>query len=183
MGTRYLIALALSVTITAAYPQASVRVNNSTGAVTEPSNFWPGNQSAIASLLTGTYQPIDATLTAIAGLSTSADKGFYFTGTDTVATYTLTSFARSLLDDADASTMRSTLGLVIGTDVLAPSGSGSTLTGVVKAVSAPSSKTDFSTLPGGVAPASGLYQAVDDNWIWSISGGDTVWRQTIRSEP
>ena len=64
-------------------------------------------------------QPLDATLTALAGLSTSADQMIYSTGSDTFAMTTMTSFARTLLDDADSSTARTTLGLVIGTNVQA----------------------------------------------------------------
>lgn len=55
-------------------------------------------------------QPVDATLTALAGLSTSANTMPYFTGVDAVTTTPLTIFARSLLDDADAATARTTLG-------------------------------------------------------------------------
>lgn len=57
-------------------------------------------------------QDKDATLTAIAALVTAADKLIYATGSDTFATTTLTAFARTLLDDADAATMRATLGIV-----------------------------------------------------------------------
>lgn len=64
-------------------------------------------------------QPLDATLTAVAGVTTAANKGIYWTGVDVAATYDLTAFARTLLDDADAATMRTTLGLVIGTHVQA----------------------------------------------------------------
>lgn len=59
----------------------------------------------------GSYQPLDATLTALAGLTTGADLGIYFTGTDLVTTFSLTAAGRALLDDADASAQRTTLGL------------------------------------------------------------------------
>jgi len=81
-------------------------------------------------------QPLDATLTALAGVTTAADKLIYATGADAFATTDLTSFGRSLLDDANAAAARSTLGLVIGTDVASPSSlasylplAGGTLTG------------------------------------------------------
>jgi hypothetical protein len=65
------------------------------------------------------FQPLDAGLTSIAGLTTSADKMIYTTASDVYATTTLSSFGRTLIDDADASTARTTLGLVIGTNVQA----------------------------------------------------------------
>jgi hypothetical protein len=57
-----------------------------------------------------TRQPLDATLTALAGLATGANQLAYSTGTDTFAQTPLTVFARSILDDADAVTVRSTIG-------------------------------------------------------------------------
>ncbi len=64
-------------------------------------------------------QAYDAFLTSIAALGTAADKMLYTTGVDTAAETALTSFGRSLIDDANATAGRTTLGLVIGTDVQA----------------------------------------------------------------
>jgi len=57
------------------------------------------------------YQSEDVTLTALAGVATSADEVIYATGSDAFATTSLTTFGRSLIDDASASDARTTLGL------------------------------------------------------------------------
>ena len=56
-------------------------------------------------------QPLDATLTALAGVSTGANQLIYATGADAFSTTALTAFGRSLLDDADAAAARTTLAL------------------------------------------------------------------------
>lgn len=64
-------------------------------------------------------QAYDATLQSLSALGTAADRIAYTTGVDTWAEAPITAFGRSLIDDADSTAGRVTLGLVIGTNVQA----------------------------------------------------------------
>lgn len=57
----------------------------------------------------GSYQPLDATLTALAGLATGNDTMPYFNGTDTAAQTALTALARTLIGKTTEAEMRSIL--------------------------------------------------------------------------
>jgi hypothetical protein len=71
------------------------------------------------SFVGGTLNVGDAELTALAGLTSAADKVPYFTGSGTAAVADFSSLARTLLANTTAAGMRSTLGAIIGTNVQA----------------------------------------------------------------
>jgi len=78
-------------------------------------NYTDGVTSNIQTQLDA-KQPLDAALTSISGLTTAADKMIYTTASDTYAVTDLSSFGRSLIDDASASTARTTLGVEAAAD-------------------------------------------------------------------
>lgn len=70
-----------------------------------------GARTALGLEVGSNVQAYDAGLQSIAGLTTSADQMPYATALDAYATTALTPFARTLIDDSNASAMLSTLGV------------------------------------------------------------------------
>ena len=88
-------------------------------------------------------QAYDPELQAIAGLTSAANKGIQFTGSGTAGTYDLTTAGKALLDDADASAQRTTLGL--GTIVTQNANNVSITGGAVTGLGSPSAGSDAAT--------------------------------------
>jgi uncharacterized membrane protein len=77
---------------------------NHTG--TQATNTVTGLDAALAA-----KQALDATLTALAGVATAADKLIYATGSDAFSTTDITAFARTVLATANAAAARAALAL------------------------------------------------------------------------
>lgn len=78
--------------------------NGGTGAITAP-----GARTSLGLAIGTDVQAFNLNLASLAGLTLAADKLLYATAANTLATSTLTSFARSLLDDVDGPAMLVTL--------------------------------------------------------------------------
>ena len=106
-----------AITAMAVLADGEIIVGNGT---TDPVAESGATARASLGLTIGTHvQAYDAGLLSIAALTTAANKMIYTTASDTYATTTLSAFGITLIDDADASAARTTLGLAIGTNVQA----------------------------------------------------------------
>jgi hypothetical protein len=131
----------------------------------------------------------DAELLALAGVTSAADRLFYFTGSGTGSLATFTTFGRSLVDDPDAATARATLGVVIGTNVQAwdadlDAVAALSTTGLVARTGAGTSATRTITAPAagitlsngdGVAGNPTLALANDLAALEALSGTNTIY--------
>lgn len=83
------------------------------------SDFSTAVDARITAAIGSTVQEYNVKLAAIAGSTWANNQIMYMTGTNTFSMTGFSAFARTLIDDADAATMRATLGLVIGANVQA----------------------------------------------------------------
>ena len=90
--------------------KGTVQLSSATNSTSETQAATPKAVKAVYDLANG-KQPADATLTALAGLATAADKLPYFTGNDTASLTTLTNVGRNILAKASTQEVIQYLGL------------------------------------------------------------------------
>lgn len=137
-------------------------------------NYVGGVTSAIQTQLNA-KQPLDATLTTMAGVTTAANTLLYFTGVDTAASTAITTFGRSLIDDADAATARTTLGLgtmatqaassvaITGGTMTGTTVSGGTITSGTSQATTSGTFIDFTSIPSWVKRITVMFSQVSTN--------------------
>lgn len=119
----------------------------------------------VLALAASLYQPVDADLTAIAALVSAANKLPYATGSGTWSLADLTAAGRALIDDADASAQRSTLGL----------GTAATLASDTDTSLAANSDSNVATQKAAKAYVDALRTYVDN----AIAG--LKWKQSVKA--
>jgi len=128
---------------------------------------------------------LDAMLNSIADI-TATTGVFKITSTDTVSTFTVSAFGETLVDDADATAARSTLGVVIGTNVQAYDATLAALAsyntnGLIAQTAADTFAGRTLTGGGGITVSNG--DGVSGNPTLSISNTRTIWIPAAAMKP
>ncbi|EPO6084253.1 phage tail protein, partial [Escherichia coli] len=148
----------------------TVQLSSATNSTSETQAATPKAVKAVYDLANG-KQPADATLTALAGLATAADKLPYFTGNDTASLTTLTNVGRDILAKTSKQEVIHYLGLgatngyvgrLVNTRVFTSSGT---------YTPTPGTKRIRVTITGGGSGGGGCQAASNNETFFGAGGG------------
>ncbi|EFM2236480.1 phage tail protein [Escherichia coli] len=150
--------------------KGTVQLSSATNSTSETQAATPKAVKAVYDLANG-KQPADATLTALAGLATAADKLPYFTGNDTASLTTLTNVGRDILAKTSKQEVIHYLGLgatngyvgrLVNTRVFTSSGT---------YTPTPGTKRIRVTITGGGGGGGGCQAASNNETFFGAGGG------------
>jgi microcystin-dependent protein len=149
---------------TTGYVPGSIWVNSTTKVI------WLCTVNTAGSAVWVNYQPIKAGLTSIGNLTTGADLMIYTTANNLYTTTALTPYARTIIDDADATSVKNTLGISTFVQTILDDTDAATVRNTIGLGSIATQNTNALNVTGGTLTGVNVTGTLSSSSV-TISGG------------